>query len=74
MRAAKAKASLCIGLNLADNQQEDSIDVVYESGARRFHWCRLRTSTSLLLADFCLIYASSEGSGDSVHWHKLDWA
>ena len=23
------------------------------------------------LSDFCLIYASSEGSGESVHWHKF---
>ena len=27
MRAAKAKASLCIGINLVDHQQDDSIDV-----------------------------------------------
>ena len=27
MRAAKSKASLCIGINLADHQQDDSIDV-----------------------------------------------
>ena len=34
MRAAKAKASLCIGINLADNQQEYSIDVM--RGSRNF--------------------------------------
>ena len=46
------------GRYLADNQPDDSIDVVYESGAGRF-WSHT-------------ICASSKGSGKSVHWHELD--
>ena len=43
-RAAKAKASLCIGINLADNQQDDSIDVVYESFVSFTRAAKVQTS------------------------------
>ena len=32
------------------------------------------SSMSLVLANYGLICASSKDSGESVHWHELDWA